>query len=202
MRQVKVMGFDLDGTLVKTKLDFRAIRKDLGIPEGDTLKYISSMPEPQRKLMLSELEGKEKEAAVKAELSPGARDVLELCQDLGIKVVVITRNSQEAAALTLKVLGIEVDMIITRESAAPKPSPDAINLVLNYYRIEPYQMAFVGDYLYDIQAGNHAGVKTILLTTQERADEWMSSADLVAEDLFEVCDLIRSAREVVPDAGE
>lgn len=202
MKQVKVIGFDLDGTLVKTNLDFHAIRKDLGIPEGDTLRYISSMPEPQRKMMLSELEGKEKEAAMKAELSPGAGEVLELCRDLGIKVVVITRNSQEAAALALRILGIEVDMIVTRECAAPKPSPDAINLVLNHYGIEPYQMAFVGDYLYDVQAGNNAGVKTILLTTQERADEWVSSADIVAEDLFEVCELIRVAREVAPNVGD
>ncbi|MGA1872556.1 MAG: HAD family hydrolase [Thermoplasmatota archaeon] len=197
MKHVKVMGFDLDGTLVKMKLDFRAIRKDLGIPEGDSLQYISSLPEKERTRLLRELEAREREAARKAEVSQGAREIISLCRDLGIKVVVITRNSQEAAALTLEVLDLEVDMIISRENAAPKPSPEALNFVLNHFGIEPHQMAFVGDYLYDVQAGNNAGVKTVLLTTQERADEWAPSADFVAVDLFEVMDLLRDNREVV-----
>jgi len=201
MKSVKVMGFDLDGTLVKMRLDFRSIRKDLGIPEGDTLKYISSLPDPERQRLLKELETREKKAAERAEIAPGAREILEMCNKMGIKVVVITRNSQEAAALTLEVLDLDVDMIISRENAAPKPSPDALNLVLNHYGIEPYQMAFVGDYLYDVQAGNNAGVKTILLTAQERADEWAPSADFVAEDLFEVMDLLKDGREVVKHGG-
>lgn len=200
MKNVKVMGFDLDGTLVKMRLDFRSIRKDLGIPEGDTLRYISSLKEPERQRLLKELETREKEAAENAEIAPGAREIIDLCKKNGIKVVVITRNSQEAAALTLEVLNLDVDMILSRENAPPKPSPDALNLVLNHYGIEPYQMAYVGDYLYDVQAGNNAGVKTILLTTQERADEWAPAADFVAIDLFEVMDLLKGEKGVVKHA--
>ncbi|MBN1389087.1 MAG: HAD family hydrolase [Candidatus Thermoplasmatota archaeon] len=199
MRNVKIMGFDLDGTLVKMKLDFGAFRKDLQIPKGDTLQYITSMVGPKKKELLSRLEEMEKEAARKAEIAPGARELLELCRDLGMKVVVITRNSLEATTLTLDVLGIEVDMILSREHAAPKPSPEAINIVLDHYGIEPYQMAFVGDYIYDVQAGNRAGVRTILLTSQERADEWIPFADHIAEDLYEVIDMIKSSREVMSD---
>jgi HAD superfamily hydrolase (TIGR01662 family) len=195
MKNVKVLGFDLDGTLVKMRLNFHSIRKELGIPEGDTLQYIRSLPKKESRELLKKLEMKEREAAKKAEIAEGAREILKLCKEKGIKVVVITRNSQEAASLTMEVLDLEVDMIISREEATPKPSPDPLHFVLNHYGIEPYQMAYVGDYLYDVQAGNAAGVKTILLTTQERADEWAPTADMVAVDLFEVMDLLKDGRE-------
>ncbi len=196
MKNLKVMGFDLDGTLVKMRLNFQNIRKDLGIPAGDTLEYIRSLPEEKSSKLLKMLEQKEREAAKSAEISEGARELLDLCREKGIKIVVITRNSQEATQLTLDVSDLKVDMILSRENATPKPSPDAIELVLNHYGIEPFQMIYIGDYIYDVQAGNAAGVKTILLTTQERADEWAPAANLVVEDLFEVLELMKDGKEV------
>lgn len=191
MKNLKVLGFDLDGTLVKMRLNFKEIRKELGISNGDTLDHIRSLPGEEGQELMRKLEQRERAAAKDAEISEGALDLLDHCRNSGTKIVVITRNSQEAASLTLEVLGIKVDMIISREDAPPKPSPDAIDLVLNHYGVEPHEMAYVGDYLYDVQAGNAAGVKTILLTTQEGAGEWAGAADIVVEDLFQVLDLIK-----------
>jgi HAD superfamily hydrolase (TIGR01509 family) len=198
MKSVKVMGFDLDGTLVRMKLDFKTIRKELGIPPGDTLQYISSLTREKGLALMRQLEEREKKAAMEAEIAQGARELINECRERGIKVVVITRNSQESAALTLEILDLEVDMILSREEASPKPSPEALNIVLNHYGIKPHEMAYVGDYIYDVQAGNSAGVKTILLTSQERADEWAPMATFVAVDLLEVLDLLKEGREAVP----
>jgi HAD superfamily hydrolase (TIGR01549 family) len=198
MKRVKVMGFDLDGTLVRMKLDFNTIRKELGIPPGDTLQYIQSLPKEKGISLMRQLEEKERKAALEAEISQGARELIQECRERDIKVVVVTRNSQESAALTLEILDLDVDMILSREEADPKPSPEALNIVLNHYGIEPYEMAYVGDYIYDVQAGNAAGVKTILLTSQERAHEWAQMATFVAVDLLEVLDLLREGREAVP----
>ncbi|MFW3146818.1 MAG: HAD family hydrolase [Thermoplasmatota archaeon] len=194
MKDLKVLGMDLDGTLVKMKLDFKAIRKELDIPNGDTLKYITSLPRESSEKMLSLLRDKEVEAANIAELSPGGSEILSYCEENGIKTVVITRSSSEAANRTLEVLGIKVDMIISREHAPPKPSPEPINIVLNHFSLKPYQMAFVGDYLYDIQAGKAAGVRTILLTVQERSEEWRPIADFVVQDLYDVLELLKAGR--------
>ncbi|MFO8050637.1 MAG: HAD family hydrolase [Thermoplasmatota archaeon] len=191
MKNIKVMGFDLDGTLVKMKIDLRAFREEVGIPSVDTLIYISSLPDERSEKLMAMLKEKELEAADIAEPSLGAKEILEYCRDADIKTVVITRNSQEAAKLTLEKLDLSVDIIISRESAAPKPSPESFNMVLSELGLEPYQMAYVGDYIYDIQAGNSAGVKTILLVSQEKALEWAPSADFVVEDLFEVLDLLK-----------
>jgi len=196
MRSVKVLGLDLDGTLVKLKLDFRNIRSELGIPEGDTLAYISSLPSKEATRLKELLVSREKAAAEDAEISPGGADLIEHCRSRGIKVVVITRNSNEASARTLEVLGIEVDMIVSREMADPKPSPEALNFVLGQYNIKPHEMVFVGDYLYDMQAGRAAGVKTVLISPSDSRGEWGSSADHIASDLYEVLDLIREGRKI------
>jgi HAD superfamily hydrolase (TIGR01509 family) len=196
MKLIKVIGFDLDGTLVKMKLDFRRIRKELGIPDGDTLGYISSLPEQEARRLINLLKEREMEAADLAEPAEGMTELLEYCRDRKVKVVVITRNSGEATERTLKTIGLEVDMIISRDHAPPKPSPDAINIVLNHYGIEPREMAYIGDYLYDVQAGNAAGVKTILISGQEGAGEWAPFANYVAEDLYEVLDILKEGRSI------
>lgn len=196
MKIIKVLGFDLDGTLVKMKLDFKKIREEMGLPDGDTLGYISSLPEQEARRLFSILKEREMEAAGLAEAAPGAKELLDHCGERGIKVVVITRNSEEATELTLEKIGLEVDMIISRDHAAPKPSPEAINIVLNHYQIEPKEMAFIGDYLYDVQAGNAAGVKTILLSGQERAGEWAPYANYLAEDLYEVLDILKEGKSI------
>jgi HAD superfamily hydrolase (TIGR01509 family) len=196
MRSIKVMGFDLDGTLVKMKLDFAEIRKELGIPSGDTLAYISSLPEQEARRLIGILEDREKIAAEKAELAEGAKELIEYCRQSHILVVVITRNSEEATKRTLELLDMKVDMIISRDHAEPKPSPEAINIVLSHYGVKPHEMVFIGDYLYDLQAGNAAGVKTILISRQERAEEWRPYANYVAEDLFEVLDILREGKDI------
>jgi HAD superfamily hydrolase (TIGR01662 family) len=135
------------------------------------------------------------EAAENAEVMEGAQELLSHCQSKGIKVVVVTRNSEKASKRTLEKLGLVVDMVISREHSAPKPSPEPLNMVLGHFNVEPYQMAFVGDYLFDMQAGRAAGVKTILITTQESCDSWAYAADFVVTDLFEVLDLLKEGRE-------
>lgn len=196
MQSIKVLGFDLDGTLVKMKLDFKKIRKEMNIPEGDTLGYITSLPTNESKKMISMLRDRELIAAREAESAEGAHDILDHCKKAGIKVVVITRNSEEATMATLEKLGMEVDMVISRDNATPKPSPEALNIVINHYGIEPSNMAYVGDYLYDLQAGNAAGVKTILIANQEKAGDWAPMANFVAEDLLEVLDILKDGRSI------
>ena len=83
MKNVKVLGFDLDGTLVKMRLNFKSIRRELGIPEGDTLEYIRSLPKKESRDLLKKLETREKEAAKHAEIAEGAREILNYCRDSG-----------------------------------------------------------------------------------------------------------------------
>lgn len=195
MKGMKVLGVDLDGTLVRMKLDFSRIRKELGIPIGtDTLTYISSLPPKERGRLGLILDEKEKEAAENAEIAYGSMELLEYCKKEDIKVVVITRNSQDSAEKTLETLGIEVDMIVSREHAEPKPSPDPIYMVLKYFGVDAHEMVLIGDYIYDIQAGNSAGIRTVLLTSQDQAGDWASTADYVADDLSEVLDLMKGER--------
>ena len=63
-----------------------------------------------------------------------------------------------------------------------------------YFDIKPHEMAYVGDYLYDIQAGNSAGVKTILIASEETKGQWGPMANYVASDLGEVLDIMITGR--------
>ena len=194
MKSLKILGLDLDGTLVKMKLDFKTIRQEMGISKGDTLSYIRSLPEMEAKRLESILSLKEMEAAELAEISPGAMPLIEYCRENDIKIVIITRNSEEAARRTLEIIGLEVDMVVSREHADPKPSPEGINLVLGHFDIKPHEMAYVGDFLYDIQAGNSAGVKTILIASDDIKEQWGPMANYVASDLGEVLDIMITGR--------
>ncbi|MGA1821655.1 MAG: HAD family hydrolase [Thermoplasmatota archaeon] len=195
MKGIKVLGLDLDGTLVNMKLDFSRIRKELGVPIGtDTLAYISSLPRNEGDRLREILYDREREAAENAEIAYGSAELLEYCRKENIKVVIITRNSQDSTEKTLKKLEIKVDMIVSREHAEPKPSPDPIHMVLKYFEAEGHEMILVGDYIYDIQAGIAAGIKTVLITSHDQAGDWASSADYVVNDLSEVLDLLKGKR--------
>lgn len=192
MKEIKVLGMDLDGTLVQMRMDFAKIRKEIGVPNGaDPLRYIEGLPKKDATRMTRYIESMEREAAEQAELTTGAKELMDHCKSSDIKVVIITRNSEESTKRTLELLGVEVDMIVSREHAEPKPSPEPIHLVLTHFGLKPHQMGYVGDYIYDIQAGNSAGVKTVLLTSNEHAGNWVGLADYVAEDLLEVLDFMR-----------
>jgi len=46
--KLKLVIFDLDGTVVENSYDWPAIRRELGIQGGSILAYLDSLPEPER----------------------------------------------------------------------------------------------------------------------------------------------------------
>ena len=91
MKYMKILGLDLDGTLVRMKLDFKTIRQEMGISKGDTLSYISSLPEKEAKRLESILSLREMEAAELAEMSPGAMPLIQYCRENDIKIVITVK---------------------------------------------------------------------------------------------------------------
>lgn len=130
LTSIQGLIFDLDGTLVDSRLDFTAIRHELACPEGvGVLEYIASLPEedrsPAEKIVLQH----ERRGAERAQWMPGARECLEYCERANLPTAILTRNAREVADLTLTRLGIRVDMMLAREDCAPKPVPDGLLLI-------------------------------------------------------------------------
>ncbi|OZG73356.1 phosphatase [Hahella sp. CCB-MM4] len=172
--------FDLDGTLVDSKLNFDQLRKDLGFPEKvPVLEHISGIPDHERRRQCLDIVHRfELEGARLATWIPGARELLQLLNELQIPTGILTRNMREAVELTMDKLEINVDIVLTREDFPPKPDPEALLHIAKNWRLAPSQCVYVGDFLFDIQAARNAGMRSWFYAP-ENPPTYASDADRV-----------------------
>ena len=156
--------FDLDGTLVDSRLDFARIRADLGLPVGaPILETLDALADPEeRERLHARLLRHELDCAAAATLMPGARALLDGLRAAGLKLGIFTRNAREVTTFTLARLALSVDHVVAREDAPPKPDPTGLHDLCARWGLGPAEVLYVGDYLFDLQAGQNAGIKTLL----------------------------------------
>lgn len=155
--------FDLDGTLTVAMHDFEGLRARLGLPPGvPILEACVAHPESER--LLAEVARWE---ASLAEHASVPEDVLPLLEWLSgrAEMGVLTRNTAATAQRTLEVTGLsryfDVQVVLGRDQAAPKPSPDGIHKHLARWGADVTDAVMVGDHLFDLQAGRAAGTATV-----------------------------------------
>ena len=181
----------MDGTLTVAVHDFSSFKERHGLPSDQPiLEAMASLP-PARVAALSEaLEAWELELARTARPAPGAAELLRDLTHRGARLGLLTRNSHEVARITLSAARIdhffEVEAILGRTCAPPKPSPAGIRRLLGHWGTTPQEAVRVGDYRFDIEAGRAAGLTTILVGREGApADGW--GADHVYADLVGLC---------------
>ena len=79
----------------------------------------------------------------------------------------------------------EPDCVLGRESAPPKPNPDGIHKLLDYWETHPGDTVMVGDYHFDLEAGRRAGTTTVWLDIEGHS-QWLDQADLRVQSLQEL----------------
>ena len=79
----------------------------------------------------------------------------------GQNFVVSHRDDQTYAYLG-DLAPLFTEIITSDNQFARKPDPEALTYLIDKYKLDPSQTAMVGDRPLDIQAGQNAGVKTIL----------------------------------------
>lgn len=186
--------FDMDGTLTVAMHDFEAIRATLGLPANrPILESIASLPEAQAAGLRHRLNEIELDLARRANAQTGAEDLLTELKKRGAKLGILTRNTRQNAYETLKacnLLGFFEDAcILGRESAPPKPNPDGIYKLLDYWAAYPHDAVMVGDYHFDLEAGRRAGTTTVWLDTDGHG-QWLDQADLRVQSLPELTGLV------------
>lgn len=165
-RQPSIRGviFDLDGTLVDSGLDFEQMRREMELEPGrPLLEALAELSEPRAARCRQILERHERAGAERARLMPGVAEMLDELQARGILRAVFTRNAREIALATLSRLGIEMETVVAREDAPPKPDPTGIWKICESWKLSRREAAMVGDYSFDIEAGQRAGVWTVLV---------------------------------------
>jgi HAD superfamily hydrolase (TIGR01509 family) len=162
--QVRGVIFDLDGTLIDIHIPFHIFRERLGIPdEGDILAFINNLP--QSKQLEANRFIDEVEFAGIAESKPvsGLVETLAFLEEQGLPFAVVTRGSNQRSRALLDHHGIKPGVLIGRDDAPPKPSPEPIHKAAGLMGLRAEELLLVGDYFYDIEAGNQAGCTTVLL---------------------------------------
>ena len=110
----------------------------------------------------------------------GVADLLAAIEHAGMRWGVVTNKPRRFTRPLMEVLGLSsrAACIVSGDDAArPKPHPDTLLLACEMARAVPIDCIYVGDAERDIQAGNAAGMRTVVarygyLDAHEKPESW------------------------------
>lgn len=191
IKDLKAFVFDLDGTVVDSKLDFDAMRADLNYPDGvSILEHLDTLPNQEQKdLSHKIIHEHELRGAKSSTIMEGYQELHVYLKEKGFKLGLQTRNSETVTAITLERFGLEFDCVFTRDNCPPKPRPDGLKKMQTLWNINPEEMIYIGDFLFDLETAKNANSKSglYLWPTNEHL---ISEADIVISTYIEFKELI------------
>jgi HAD superfamily hydrolase (TIGR01509 family) len=177
--------FDMDGVVVRQRLDFPAIKREIfGDTAGFILERMAELPAAERRRAETILERHETVAALTAEPMDGIVPFLAWLEAKGLRRGLVTRNSRKSVELVLSRLRLRFDAVVTREDAPPKPAPDPVWHACRGMQVDPSEALLVGDFEFDMVSGRRAGTRTVLLRSGTM--ESSAHADLTVDSLDEL----------------
>ncbi|GEM_PF-338379 len=163
-RHFDLIIFDMDGTLTIDALNFQDLRQRLGIELREpVLEWIAELPPEKQAAAWDALHQFEHEGALASELRAGAKPALYRLQSLGIRTALLSRNSRRSVETILGRHSLDFDHIASRDDLPMKPHPESIWRITRRLGVELHRVLMVGDYIFDIQAAQAAGVRCVLL---------------------------------------
>jgi phosphoglycolate phosphatase len=213
---VKLLIFDLDGTLIDTSRDItNALNYGLSSPGfkslsvEDTIKMIGEGITRLIEKILGHERLQERDAVIKKFLDyysehlidystvyPYVRETLEQLDEY--KKAVISNKREYLSVKLLNKLNLLdfFNMVVGSDTTSEKkPSAIPILHVIEKFKVGPQESIIVGDSNYDIEAGKKAGIKTIAVTYGYREKEYLVNADYIIDrfnDLPAILDIISS----------
>lgn len=218
----KLIGFDLDGTLINTlpdlSLTINAMFADYGLPQVPPEKVLTwigkgggiffknaiahtgkTFPEAQLAEMRTSFDKYYSTyVSEKSELYPNVKQTLETLKAQGYILVVITNKPTKLVKPVLSAFDIYAlfDETLGGQSVPKiKPDPYPILYICEKFNIQPSEMLFVGDSENDVIAAKAAGCEVVGLTYGYNYNIPISESepDYLCDDFAEVLDIV-SAR--------
>jgi len=224
MAKVRAVIFDLDDTLIKSKINYEEMKNTI----IEFLENAGVTPGLLKKNMLNfeiismakkDLSGKirqndiekifskvndimnefEMESLGNTELMDDALSTLGRLKDLGFKVGIVTNGCREYAKGIMEKfrLGKYVDAIVARDDVLnPKPNPEHLLRILEILNVPVEEAIFIGDHLIDALCAKSVGIPFILL--RNRIGIFRESEKMsyaTIESLREILLLIQGAKE-------
>lgn len=208
---LKLVIFDLDGTLVDTVQDITdalnyalqrhgikslTSRETMNIVgEGVSRLIEKALPIEKRQFkdeVIQRFIGYYSEHLTdKSREYPYIKETLENLT--GFKKAVISNKREDFSRRALEELGLSkyFDLIVGSDTAGErKPSAVPVLYVISKLDASPEQSIIVGDSTFDIEAGKKAGIKTVAVTYGYRPREFLTGADYIIDDIRELIPLI------------
>ena len=164
MPQLKLIIFDLDGTLVDSSLDFDSMRAELGIEAGrpilEEIELIDN--EIQREEMFAIIHRHELKGALESTIYNGVKEFLHFLDSNQFKKAILTRNSKICTEETLKKHQLQFEYVCTRDDIKnQKPHPEGLIKICESFSINPDQAIYIGDFTFDMLAAKNAKMKSL-----------------------------------------
>lgn len=181
---VKIITFDLDGTLIDSRLDLAGavnyMRASFGLEELETERVVSFVGNGAEMLVRRAIADTEIDFSTAlmrmkkyykdhltdcTSLYPGAHAGLRELKESGIKLAVLSNKQTEAVSGILDQLHVRefFDDVIGGDSDFPlKPAPDALIYLAGKYQFPTSDCWMFGDHYTDLECARHAGWRKAL----------------------------------------
>jgi HAD superfamily hydrolase (TIGR01509 family) len=202
--------FDIDGTLVDSNylhvdawcraftdigmpVDAWRIHRSIGMDGDALLETLASGADDDARARARDLHSRYyKDSASLLRPLPGARELLEAVEKLGIQVVLATSASEDELGILRDVLDCDhlvSAMTSSKDVHTAKPRPDIINVALDRADVDASHAVLVGDAVWDVEAAKRADVVSIAVLSGgvSKCELEEAGAHQVFEDALELC---------------
>jgi len=185
--QIKAVAFDLDGTLIKTSVDFKKMKREIiclfgsfGIDQNlfttSELTYtiiqrglglLTSQGIPDDRIAVMDaditriMNRVELESIPRVEAVPGVQETLSTLRDYGMSIGLITRGCRAYTLAALDKIGVSdmIDVILARDDVdRPKPHPFHLLELAKRLEVDRGEIVLIGDHRSDFLCAQAAQV--------------------------------------------